>query len=101
MAAIALAAIATEPKGPSSPAFSARPDDVGRYGRCIEDRMLRLGLCCGVVAQEAIRFRTTTVRHASGLPEEERRDVGPDFALATSGSLTHADFDRPQSLTLA
>lgn len=34
--------------------------------------MLRLGLCCGFVENDAIRFRTTTVRHATTLDPPRR-----------------------------
>lgn len=35
--------------------------------------VLRLGLCCGFVEHEAVRFRTTTVKYASTLEPAKRR----------------------------
>ncbi len=42
--------------------------------------MLRLGLCCGFVAQEGLRFRTTTARYASGLAPHARRRLLHELA---------------------
>jgi len=36
-------------------------------------KMVRLGLCCGFVREEHIKFRTTTVRYASTLEESRRK----------------------------
>lgn len=52
--------------------------------------MLRLGLCCGFVAEESIHFRTTTARYASGLSEDERRRFLFDLAGHNARTLRDA-----------
>ncbi len=42
--------------------------------------MLRLGLCCGFVSEDAPRFRTTTVRYASTMPPAARARFLHDLA---------------------
>lgn len=52
--------------------------------------MLRLGLCCGFVANEAIKFRTTTVRYASTLDPARRTAFLIEIARHNIGALRSA-----------
>jgi UV DNA damage endonuclease len=52
--------------------------------------MLRLGLCCGFVSEDAPRFRTTTVRYASTLPAAARTQFLHDIAEHNLDALSQA-----------
>ena len=52
--------------------------------------MLRLGLCCGFVSEDAPRFRTTTVRYASTLPAAARSNFLHDLADHNLDALSQA-----------
>jgi UV DNA damage endonuclease len=49
--------------------------------------MLRLGLCCGFVGEQSIRFRTTTVRYSSSLPPTERQRFVHELAAHNVAAL--------------
>ena len=52
--------------------------------------MLRLGLCCAFANNDAIRFRTTTVRYASTLPTRQRRQSLHELAEHNVRALAEA-----------
>lgn len=52
--------------------------------------MLRLGLCCTFANNDAIHFRTTTVRYASTLPTRQRTKFLHDLAEHNLGTLAQA-----------